>query len=200
MRIPVLAVIFLCLACVPSPCEPLPQEGFRVAEQAKPYDLTGQSVQQLIAQMKETGPLGKDGKRYFGKTDWLIHWRYHYETRDGAVILTRVSVTVDATTIMPRRQPPTDGVDRMAAEWARFCAALTVHERGHAENPERHGRDLYAVLHGHGPFAGVQELETFIKTQGDKSVADANAEDIEYDKRTGHGATQGATLREPGSN
>lgn len=197
MRIPFLAAIFLCLASVSSWSEPLPQEGFHLAEHAKSYDLTGQSAKQLIAQMKETGPLRKDGKRYFGKTDWTINWRYHYETRGGAVVLTRVAVTVNATTIMPQRQLAANDADPMAAEWARFSAALAVHERGHAENAKRHARQLYAVLHGHGPFSSAQELEAFVKTQGDKSVADANAEDIEYDKRTGHGNTQGATLHEP---
>ena len=155
MRIPILIAIFLRLACVTSWGEPLPQEGFHSAEHAKPYDLTGQSAKQLIAQMKETGPPGKDGKRYFGKTDWTIHWRYHYETRGGSVIFTRVSVTADATIILPRRQAPANGADPMAAEWLRFSAALAVHERGHAENAERHAKQLYALLHGHGPFSSA---------------------------------------------
>ena len=197
MRFPLLLAIFLRLACATSWGEPLPQEGLQSAEHSKFYDLTGQSAKQLIAQMRETGPPGKDGKRYFGKTDWTIHWRYHYETRGGSVILTRVSVTTDVTTIMPRRQALANGADRMAAEWARFLAALGVHERGHAENAQRHAKQLYAVLHGHGPFASAQELEAFVKMQGDKCIADANAEDLEYDKRTGHGDTQGATLHEP---
>lgn len=192
-----LLAIFLRLACVSAWCEVLPQEGIHATEHSKTYDLTGRSARQLIAQMKETGPLGKDGKRYFGKTDWTIHWRYHYETRGGSVIFTRVSVTVDVTTIMPRRPEPANGADRMMAEWARFLAALAVHERGHAENAHRHAKQLYAVLHGRGPFSSAQELEAFVKTEGDKCIAKTTAEDDAYDKRTGHGDTQGATLHEP---
>ena len=188
--------IFLHLACTSSWGEPLPQEGVQSSEHSKFYDLTGQSARQIIAQMKEQGPPGKDGKRYFGKTDWTINWRYHYETRGGAVVFTRLSVTVDTTFILPRRQASTTGADRMAAEWARFSAALAVHERGHAENAIRHAKQLYAALHGHGPFGSAQELEAFVKTQGDKYIAEANAEDMEYDKQTNHGDTQGATLRD----
>ena len=177
--------------------EPLAQEGLHSAEHAKTYDLAGQSAQQLIAQMKKTGPLDKDGKRYFGKTDWTINWRYHYETRGRSVIFTRLSVTADVTIILPRRQAPATGGDPMAAEWARFSAALAVHERGHAENAHRHATQLYALLQGHGPFSNAQELETFVKTEGDKCIASTTAEDDEYDKRTRHGDTQGATLHEP---
>lgn len=197
MRFPVLIAIFLRLASVTSWSEPLPPEGVQSAEHAKFYELTGASAQELIAQMKEAGPLGKDGKRYFGKTDWTIHWRYHYEARGGSAILTRVSVTTDVTTIMPRRQAPANAGDRMAKEWVRFLAALAVHERGHAENAQRHAKHLYAVLHDHGPFASAQDLEAFVKTQGDKCITDAQTADVEYDKRTGHGNTQGATLHEP---
>ena len=46
------------------------------------------------------------------------------------------------------------------------------------------------------PWPGnLRELENFVKAEGDKCIADANATDLEYDSKTEHGATQGATLR-----
>ena len=197
MRMPVFIALLLQFACSFSRSEVQPAEGFHSSENSKFYDLAGQSAKQLIAQMKESGPLGKDGKRSFGKTDWTIHWSYRYETRGGAVVFTRVTVTAAANFIVPRKQAPADANDRMAAEWARFSTALMIHERGHAENATRHARQLYAVLHDHGPFASREELEAFVKAEGDKCIADANAEDLAYDKRTRHGDTQGATLHEP---
>lgn len=193
MRMPLLISVLLCLARLSSWGDVLPVEGVHPTTQTKYYDLTGQTMQKLIAQMNELGPVEADGKHYFAHTDWTLKWQYRYETRAGRLVLTRLSVAVDANSSIPRRQ----ATDRMAAEWARFSAAVALHERGHAENAMRHAKQLYATLRQHGPFASKEELEAFVNTQGNQCIADANAEDVEYDKRTNHGDTQGATLREP---
>ena len=197
MRMPVTIAIFLHLACVSSRGDVLPVEGIHPTAHTKFYDITGQTVQQLVARMNEAGPVETDGKHYFARTDWTLKWQYRYETRAGRLVLTVVSLTVDANYSLPRKQPPAAGNDRMAAEWTRFLAAVALHERGHAENAMRHAKQLYATLRQQRTFANKEELEAFVNARGNQCIADASAEDLEYDKNTKHGDTQGATLREP---
>ena len=144
--------------------------------------------------MSERGPVEKDGKRYFAKTDWIIKWQYRYENRQGRAVLTQVSVTVDVNYELPHWQQPATAGGRLGAEWARFSTALTTHERGHADNAIQHAKKLEAKLRQHGPFANREAMEAFVAAEGNQCVAEANAADLEYDRRTGHGAKQGAKL------
>jgi predicted secreted Zn-dependent protease len=96
---------------------------------------------------------------------------------------------------MPKRIPPPNEPDRVAERWARFMAALSTHEQGHAQNAMDHGKALYEVLRAPHVFPSAEALKNFVHTEGNKCIAEAKAADKEYDRRTGHGATQGATLR-----
>jgi hypothetical protein len=51
------------------------------------------------------------------------------------------------------------------------------------------------VLRAPHVFPSAEALKNFVHTEGNKCIAEAKAADKEYDRRTGHGATQGATLR-----
>ena len=169
-------------------------EGFRTATKQSPYEVQGNSIQTLVAEMKAKGPLD-EGKRFFGKTHWDLRWNYRYEQKEGGFVITTLMVMADIQYQMPRRILPPDEADNVAPQWARFMAALTTHENGHGQNAIQHGKTLYAILRAHRVFASAQELKNFVKTEGDKCIADANATDVEYDRKTEHGATQGATLR-----
>lgn len=192
-----LALLLLGLAlCRTGRAEPLPPlaEGFRMTTRQASYDLQGNSIQALLAEKNEKGPLD-NGKRFFAHTHWELHWNYRYEQKGGSFVITTLSVTADIHYTMPRRIPPTGEPDRVAQPWARFIGALNTHEQGHAENGAQHGKALYALLRKPRVFASAQELKDFVATEGAKCLAEAKAADVEYDERTEHGEKQGATLR-----
>ena len=52
------------------------------------------------------------------------------------------TVTVNAQVLLPRWTPPTDPEPGLAAEWARFIAALETHESGHKDISAKAGHDI----------------------------------------------------------
>ncbi len=188
-------LFFLLALCLAAHAEVTPvTEGFRTTVKRSDYTLEGNSIAALLAEKEAKGPLD-NGKRFFANTHWDLHWNYRYEPRGGGFVITALSVTADIRYTMPRRVLPPGAQDQVAAQWARFLAATSVHEQGHAENAVRHGKALYDLLRKPRVFANAEELKTFIATEGGKCIADTTAADVEYDRQTGHGATQGATLR-----
>jgi len=187
-----LLLAFLCAAGAET--LPLLTEGFHPMVKDAPYDVQGNSVAELIAEKDAKGPLD-DGKRFFAKTDWNLHWNYRYEPRGSGFVITTISVTADITYRMPHRVLPPAEPDPIAGKWARFIAALTTHEHGHAQNAIEHGKALYGALHANRTFASAQALKDFIRAEGDKCLAATREADKQYDARTSHGVTQGATLR-----
>jgi predicted secreted Zn-dependent protease len=194
MKILALASLLLAFPCTAG-AETLPPipEGFRPEVKQAPYDVQGNSVAALVAEKDAKGPMD-DGKRFFAKTEWNLHWNYRYAARGGAFVITTLFVTAEITYRMPRRIPPPTEPDRVAAQWAQFMEALTKHEEGHAQNAIEHGKALYGALRAHGPFVSMQALKDFIQAEGDQCIAETREADKQYDARTGHGATQGATL------
>ena len=171
-----------------------PAEGFRTTTKQSPYTVQGDSIAKLTAELNEKGPLDH-GEKFHAKTDRQIHWHYRYERKGGGFAITTLTVTADIDCLLPRRTVPANQPDNLAAQWERYMAALTLHEHGHGQNAIDHAKALYATLRAHRVFATSQALEEFIRAEGDKCIADANAYDVEYDRKTKHGATQGATLR-----
>ena len=192
-----LALLSLLFAmCIATRAEVAPPtvEGFHTTSRNTPWELQGNSIPALLAEKSVKGPPGQ-GEHFFANTHWDLHWSYRYEEKDGGYVITLLSVTVDLQYTMPRRALPPGAADQVAAQWARFMKALTTHEIGHAENATQHGKALYTLLRKPRVFASVQELKDFIAAEGDQCIADARAADVEYDRKTQHGTTQGATLR-----
>ena len=169
-------------------------EGFHATSRNTPYELQGNSISALLAEKNTKGPLD-EGKRLFAHTHWDLKWNYLYEERGDGFAITLLSVNVDLQFTMPHRELRPGVADQVAPQWTRFMKALTTHENGHAENANQHGKALYELLRKPRVFASEQALKDFIASEGGKCIAKARAADVEYDRKTQHGATQGATLR-----
>lgn len=193
LRAALICLIFALCTAAYAQTPPL-VEGFHTTTKRTDYNLEGNSITALNAEKDAKGPLDK-GKRFFAHTHWDILWNYRYEPKDGGFVITVLSVTAEIHYTLPRRVLPPGVRDQVAAQWARFFAATSAHERGHAENAERRGKALYNLLRKHRVFASAEELEAFISAEGAKCVAEATAADVEFDRQTDHGAKQGATLR-----
>lgn len=194
MKLRLVLILTLALACLAKTSALNADDGFSTTTKQTTYVLQSNSVEKLVAEMKQKGPTD-DGKRFFAKTDWQIRWNYEYDRENGGFVITKLSVRADITYRMPQRVLPAGTSDALAEKWARFLAALTLHEEGHAQIATTNAKALHEKLRSHGPFPNAQELEKFVKTEGGKCLQKARTEEVEYDRRTGHGATQGALLR-----
>lgn len=187
--------IFLILGCSlstasPNPATPLPIPT-TITSMEIPYaeiiyyDVNGSSETDLREQLNTLSPTDYTGYRGDAVTSWDIRWTwdgYGTESCD----LSSVTVTYDIRVQFPRWSPGKDVSHELIEKWNAYLRALAEHEKGHVDN-------VVATL----PLV-VQAIR-----EGTCTTADARAQavltgirqyDLDYDKNTGHGATQGAVF------
>jgi predicted secreted Zn-dependent protease len=183
-----LAFILACsiLTSPPNTAEPTPTVVTSIAiPYAKIiyYDVGGSTESEIRDQLNVSAPVGKDGFRGDALTTWDIRWTWDGYGNDSCD-LNSVKVTYDIRVQFPRWTPSADVSQKLRTKWNSYIAALTAHEKGHVDNV----------------VANFPNVVNAIR-RGTCSTADARAQDIltairqndlDYDARTNHGATQGA--------
>lgn len=157
------------------------------------YDVAGDSAQALRHELNNKGPLDH-GQRFDAYTWWHVTWKYSYvATKDGCKF-TEISTSLDGSIELPRWEPASGASDSLLKEWERYMTALRIHEDGHYA----HGvaaRDEIQALGESFQIAG--SCTAIAKAFNDRagSVVDRYAAmDLQYDRDTAHGKSQGATF------
>jgi predicted secreted Zn-dependent protease len=181
---------------VPAPARTSPASEVRVEESViRPYDIAGTTFAELNAAGMRSGPVSKNtGARVWGMCTWQVTWTFS-RGGVGQCALGKFSVTVGATIDLPRWINRDAASDSVRGSWDRFAAALRVHEDGHKDIGVRAANDLANRLRALPPARTCDELDRNIAALGDRVLAEHRALDQAYDRSTGNGASQGATLK-----
>lgn len=161
------------------------------------YPISGSTASTLRSQMIQMGPTSQiEGLHYDADTNWVVHWSYDYQRTPTSCRLTSARQTVDVTYTLPHWQPMA-GTDRsLVAEWTRYLAALMSHEKGHAQNGISAGANIEQALNALPAYPSCQALHTAVVATVQQVTRQHNQWDIDYDRETQHGLTQGALFRE----
>ena len=155
----------------------------RETREVKNYQFAGASMAEARASMNKVRPRGYDAF-----TTWQINWRYTYKQANGRCSIATVTVNLAIVYTMPDLQTSDAALDR---SFKGYLVKLRAHEDGHAENGRivaRRVDDAIPKLSA----ATCEELGKNANALGQSIVKEGNALDIEYDKQTDHGRTQGA--------
>lgn len=168
------------------------------AETASPsytyYDIKGQSARELSEAMDRFGPLGKDGKRYHGHTEWKITWEYTFTETDASCHLDSFHVAYEVTITIPRWLGYDRSSRHLKANWDKYLAALLTHENGHKDIGWLAAEAIKKEIGRIKVQRTCIQLETMVKNVAEGLADGARAENEEYDVATDHGKTQGATF------
>jgi len=147
------------------------------------YDIGGATEEELRAHLDKIGPVDSSGYKGDALTEWEVSWNWPgYGTESCDLNQADVSYTVKV--IFPRWEPPEDAPNNLVLKWFNYTYRLAKHEQGHVD----HLVDNYEIV-----LAAIKRATC--------ETADAAAEaaleplrsfDLEYDRQTRHGATQGA--------
>jgi predicted secreted Zn-dependent protease len=156
------------------------------------YAIRGTTPPDLRREMSAKGPLGAGGRRFDGYTRWDVSWRYRYDKTSRGCSIASVTTTVKVTMTLPRWTNESSASDALRHQWARYLSALEQHEQGH----RRHGIDAAAeidsTIAAMPVAASCDALGGEANATGLRIVRRYNQRDLDYDRDTQHGATQGA--------
>jgi predicted secreted Zn-dependent protease len=144
------------------------------------YTVTGSTESELSREIREKGPQG-----YAGYTSWRVSWSW---PGYGSLFCDVSGVDVDAavTVTFPSWEPPADASLELVEKWARFVAALAVHEQGHVDNVYENLPRIQEAIQSADCLSAEDAAQEII--------AEMNQYDLDYDTETGYGRTQGAVF------
>ena len=158
------------------------------------YYVDGPSATVLAAQIEQNGPRGADGKRYVGKTKWDVQWKFKHEQSGVTCEMKEVAVAVGVAQTLPKWRSEKKGVAALKTRWQQFTDALKRHEDGHKDHGIAAGKEIEAALLAAKPASNCEDLAASANSAADVIVKKYQKLDQEYDRKTGHGRTQGAAL------
>lgn len=178
------------------PAKTEPQSGaVPVSVRYNYYPIQGVTDTELRSQMTQQGPLDTlEGRRYDANTTWAVYWSYRYKTVGNQCTIGSVQTKVNITFTLPQWQSAPDTPRSLRAEWNQYLAALQTHEDGHKNHGIAAAQDVRQTLSRFPSAASCSKLGVAANQAAQRIVRQYNRKDIEYDRLTQHGFTQGAVF------
>lgn len=158
------------------------------------YTVYGNTTDEINNQMANCTPIGSDGDRYAGSTDYSLNWAFSYEDNGtGMCHVTAASVSINIATTLPRWQPTAGAAVGLNASWQSFITNLTTHESGHAQIDLAGAAQILSHLQSLADTR-CDSIVSAAATKANLDIQAINQANDNYDVSTIHGLTQGAVL------
>jgi predicted secreted Zn-dependent protease len=157
------------------------------------YTVRGSTVDDLRSQVKTLGPQ-KGGKRFDAGTEYQIRWRNRSVTANGICRFDSVVVHLNVKFIYPRWQIPPSASERLVNTWRRYFTKLLEHENGHLDLALAGCREILQAIKQIQPEITCRAIEEKAESIAEAIVARVQKKQLEYDRVTDHGTTQGVRL------
>jgi predicted secreted Zn-dependent protease len=166
----------------------------------KTYDVKGDSYASLLISLNANGPR-VNNRSFHGLTNWNVS--YTYQTKlvgdepklaGNLCRFSELNLMIDGDILMPRWIDEPMATADLRARWIRYITALKIHEEGHIQHGHELAKLLRERLLGFGNMACTQAGD-IAQNEFTRLNANVRDRDREYDRRTQHGATQGALFQ-----
>lgn len=160
------------------------------------FVVRGATIEQLRDEANTRGPVGSSGHRVEANTRSRIAWRF--KIRQSASVCTVHDVQVDLAIrmILPKWERPADADPLLVAYWDRYLTALRLHEDGHRFRAEAAAWDVRRALMAASTPGSCDNLRNRLDSKAKALLDDLKKRQVEYDRETGNGKTQGVWLPE----
>ena len=97
------------------------------------YEVTGSTYRELLASMRENGPLAeRTGRRHFGITEVSFRQSFEYQRARGRCELLGTDIRLDMTIVLPEWTDRDGASDRTLRRWQKLYDDIVSHEERHA--------------------------------------------------------------------
>lgn len=159
----------------------------------KTYPVTYQADTSLRQAISSASPIRHGGKVFHGYTRWHVNWQFWWtQAPDGRCSIHHTRTRVNGTITLPVLQ----GAPAEASQaFDTYVTALRQHEMGHYRFGLDAANHIDRAILALPPQANCALLEVTANRVGRDILDEAIRAEIEYDRTTQHGRTQGAVLR-----
>jgi len=163
-------------------------------EKVNYYDVRGTTLSELRKDVFSRGPYDKTkGQRFAGWTEWRIQWWFDRRNVPQGCAVDKAATETQVDYTLPRWADADRASPELQDTWKRFVEALTLHEEGHGRLARALAERVEFAIQSLPPEPTCEELDRRVSEIANRMIAE-DREQEEYDRRTGHGHTQGAAF------
>lgn len=156
------------------------------------YEVSHPPGTSLLNTLNNASPIRHQGRVFHGYTTWHVRWNYQWQGQaDGSCAIASVDTRLTTAITLPQLRTA-DAAER--SRFDRYLAALTLHEEGHKRLGQQAAADIDRAILKLRPAPTCQQLENAVHRVGHDILERTRQSEIEYDRTTRHGCTQGACL------
>lgn len=150
------------------------------------YDVSGRTVDEIRRSLTARQPRDpNDGVPVAALSSWSMRWGWRARA-GGGCDLSKPSIEFRASTLLPRLVSERDLSSDVRARWRTFLAAVHAHEARHVRYAYEHRKDVAAAIKASDCTSAETAATAAVRTIAQR--------DVDYDRATRHGTTEGAVF------
>lgn len=157
------------------------------------YSVKPSSIENLLQALNHASPIRESGELFHGHTDSYVKWNFWWNESEGKCAINRVTTEVKLKYTLPKLVTNNPN-QALKSVWSKWYPALVKHEKGHGSFAIDAARRVESAIERLPAFNGCDVLSNEANSAGHRVLDKLKKRDAEYDKRTRHGETQGASL------
>lgn len=159
----------------------------------KYYAISPRSPSEIKPELMRNSPIREGNGSYNGHTDWYIEWRNQSrQTPDGCQLIS-YTTKVHVVHILPALSEQVR--DKQTIDvFNKFNSILTQHEKNHGNHGLTAAREIDKAFSEIPTQQNCRDLAQMINNIGNAIVQKYTQADIEYDRITDNGLTEGAVI------
>ncbi|MDB4948669.1 MAG: hypothetical protein JWM27_1318 [Gemmatimonadetes bacterium] len=154
------------------------------------YRVEGGNARDISRSMQARRPW-RDGSGSTGLTVWNVSWQARWVQAGPTCRAESTDVWLQVDVFLPEWRPRSDAGPQVAADWQAYVAALAVHEAGHVGIASSAASAVSRALDEFSAPACIG-MRAHMRAEVERILDEYRGRDRSYDRKTRHGATQGA--------
>ncbi len=166
----------------------------KILQSTSYYEIKANNVEELRHALAKAGIERNSAKEFSAYTTWTVNWKYGYQHVNKECYLKNIQVILTVHYLMPKLINVDSTSVEFQKQWHQYITALRAHERGHKDIGLDAALDIEKMIQQNLSGNNCTNLNNRINKLGNKILAQYRAIEINYDKKTKHGETQGVIL------
>lgn len=158
------------------------------------YPVAGTTLSEIQRSISVNTPSREGNTYYAGVTIWSLSSTYELLTMPEGCRVDNGQVFLDVRVHLPRLSDSSGLSAPALKEWNRFTNSLKVHEMLHAQNAYRAADNLLRKVNGTKTTVPCARAKIIAEQATSTLITRIADFDLQFDKKTNHGASQGAVL------
>lgn len=159
------------------------------------YIIAPERVEQIKLELRTHSPVSRKNKVFHGGTEWTLVPDFRWKQIGNLCKIQDVRVKLDGIYTLPKLKNDLPVGSEIKKRFEQYYQALLEHEKGHQDLWLSAGQEIETLLTSFEPFYSCQELAKQAKIRVGKVIHTYQQHNRDYDKQTGHGRTQGASIK-----